>query len=320
MKALFTVVILLLNLVTFAQRQNVYFFKNNGTQVKVRDSADYTRVVREPDSGSVLYKVFEYYLNGKPRRMALSSTVDPIRLEGSCVSFYENGNKKTVSNYIKNVVVDEEFHFYPNGKLSEVRNYADSLNKDRTTPKRNYLITTFNDVDGKPLLENGNGIYKIYNKDYTKATTQGEVKNGLKDGEWKISVNKDSLLVIETFSKGRFVSGTAKLANGETYTYTEPEKLPEFKGGMQAFYKFLGKTLRYPDEAFRSRTQGKVFVSFIIEKDGSLTQLKETSISPGAALSKEAIRVIALSPKWNPGVQYGRPVRTTYTVPVVFVL
>ena len=217
-------------------------------------------------------------------------------------------------------MVGEESHFYPDGKLSEVRDYADSLNKDRTSIKRNYLIITYNDVDGKPLLTNGNGVYKIYNKDYTKATTQGEVKNGLKDGEWIIHANKDSLLVTETYSKGIFLNGTAKLFNGETYTYTEPEKAPEFKGGIQAFYKFLGKTLRYPAEAFKSRTQGKVMVSFIIEKDGSLTNLKEVGLSPAAVLTKEAFRVLELSPKWSPGIQYGRPVRTIYTVPVVFML
>jgi TonB family protein len=320
MKTLFTCSLLLLSVVTFAQRQNVYFFKNNGRRVTVRDSADYTRVVREPDSGSVYYKVLEYYLNGKPKRMGLSSTIDPIKLEGTCTSYFNTGKRRDVLNYRGGLLTNDQFYYYPNGKLKEVRNYPDLLNKNKTPYNQAYLITTFNDTTGTALVTNGTGHYVDYNKDFTKAITQGNVKNGLKDGEWNIVIGKDSILVKENYSNGKLVTGTAKFANGESYTYTLPEKLPEFNGGLQAFYKFLNKTLRYPELAYKSQIQGKVLVSFIVEKDGTLSNIRATDNNVAEVLNTEAIRVLSLSPKWNPGIQYGRPVRVTYTVPVIFKL
>lgn len=323
MKTLFTLILTLVSLLGFAQqaRQNVYFIKNNGVEVKLRDSADYIRIIREPDSGSVLYKLLEYYPNGKPRRLGTTSTIDPIKLEGPCTSYYEDGTRKNVLNYHNGLLANEQVYYYHNGKISEVRNYPDSLNKNRIIANQNYLLITLNDSSGTALVTNGNGHQKIYNSKYTKVTAEGDVVNGVKHGEWKFFVGKnDSLTVNETYNNGKFVKGTATSINGESYTYNQAEALPEFKGGMQAFYKFLSHTLRYPSEAFTKNLQGRVNVSFIVEKDGSLTAVKAVGILPEQVLCNEAIRVIKLSPNWIPGIQYGRPVRTVYTVPVVFTL
>jgi TonB family protein len=77
--------------------------------------------------------------------------------------------------------------------------------------------------------------------------------------------------------------------------------------------------LKYPDDAKKKGIEGKVLVSFVIEKDGTLTVIKVIkSVSPD--LDAEAIRVIARSPKWVPGIQNGRPVRVKYSVGVIFAL
>lgn len=90
--AVFIACFLVIN--SFAQKkQNVYFLKDNGKYVTERDSADYTRIVQEPDSGSKLYNVVEYYPNGNPKMIAKSSAVDLIKLEGQTISFYQNKNK-----------------------------------------------------------------------------------------------------------------------------------------------------------------------------------------------------------------------------------
>jgi hypothetical protein len=83
----------------FSQRQNVYFLKNNGKYVSQRDSADYIRIVREPDSASVLYNVFEFYLNGTQKLLGKSKTIDPPRYEGQCLEYYANGTKESITNY-----------------------------------------------------------------------------------------------------------------------------------------------------------------------------------------------------------------------------
>jgi protein TonB len=89
--------------------------------------------------------------------------------------------------------------------------------------------------------------------------------------------------------------------------------MPEPVGGTAAWSKFLQKNLRYPD----TEVQGRVIITFIIEKDGHLTDLK---VIKGviSELDREALRVLKLAPAWKPGLQNGKPVRVKYTIPIVF--
>jgi periplasmic protein TonB len=98
--------------------------------------------------------------------------------------------------------------------------------------------------------------------------------------------------------------------------YTSVEVLPTFNGD---YGKFLGKNLRYPPIARENNIQGRVIVNFVVEKDGSLTDIKVVR-GIGGGCDEEAIRVIKSSPKWNPGVQNGRNVRVNYTIPIFFQL
>ncbi|UEG52917.1 TonB family protein [Mucilaginibacter daejeonensis] len=102
--------------------------------------------------------------------------------------------------------------------------------------------------------------------------------------------------------------------------FTSVEQLPEFPGGIDKFYKYLNKVLRYPAVAQENGVQGRVNVTFVVERDGSLTDVKAAGRTLGSGLEEEAIRVLKSSPKWNPGKQNGRAVRVQYTVPVVFTL
>ena len=97
------------------------------------------------------------------------------------------------------------------------------------------------------------------------------------------------------------------------------EQQPEPKGGMQAFYKYVAKNLVYPAMARRSATQGKVYLQFVINKDGSITDVVVLK-GIGFGCDEEAQRVIASSPKWTPGKQRGQPVRVRMSLPIVFVL
>lgn len=97
----------------------------------------------------------------------------------------------------------------------------------------------------------------------------------------------------------------------------EREPLP--KGGFGAFEKFLQKHLRYPEEASEAHIQGKVFMSFIIEKDGSLSDITIVR-GPGYGTNEEALRVLKLAPVWEPGIQNNHPVRVQYTIPINFQL
>jgi hypothetical protein len=101
--------------------------------------------------------------------------------------------------------------------------------------------------------------------------------------------------------------------------YNVCELMPCFKGGDVALLQYLGKTARYPQSAQKIKKEGCVIVSFIVEKDGSLSDFKvERAVD--AALDAEALRVMKAMPNWLPGQQDGRFVRVRYNVPLRFKL
>nr|WP_199078011.1 energy transducer TonB [Pedobacter sp. ASV19] len=97
------------------------------------------------------------------------------------------------------------------------------------------------------------------------------------------------------------------------------EAYPEFEGGMKGWAKFLQRNLRYPSMASEQEIQGKVFVSFVVEKDGSVSDVTLVK-GIGGGCDEEALRVIKKSPRWKPGQQNGRSVRVRYNMPLSFTI
>lgn len=105
----------------------------------------------------------------------------------------------------------------------------------------------------------------------------------------------------------------------DTTVLRTTDKLPEFPGGITEFMKWLTQNLRYPEKARSSKIQGKVVVSFIVNKDGSIASPKvQKSVDP--LLDREALRVIRMMPHWKPGIMDSKPCRTMFAIPVVFSL
>ena len=95
------------------------------------------------------------------------------------------------------------------------------------------------------------------------------------------------------------------------------EEVPEFPGGVAALMAYLRKNIKYPAICRENNIQGKVIVTFVVNKDGSIVDV-EVAKGVNPALDKEAVRVISQMPNWQPGRQLGRPVRVRYSVPVSF--
>ncbi len=100
---------------------------------------------------------------------------------------------------------------------------------------------------------------------------------------------------------------------------TYAEVLPQFPGGLQALFNYLGSNIHYPANAVKNHIQGRVIVSVAIETDGSITNAKVVH-SVSEELDKEALRVINQSPKWIPAKRNGKPTRTEYSIPIKFAL
>lgn len=105
--------------------------------------------------------------------------------------------------------------------------------------------------------------------------------------------------------------------NDSEACFTVVEEEPEFLGGTEALMDFIKKNLRYPEFLAESCIQGRVTLSFVVEKDGSITDIQEMR-SPSEYLTEEAIRVVKLMPKWKPGKQRGQAVRVKYMLPITF--
>ncbi|MEZ0607112.1 TonB family protein [Fibrella sp. WM1] len=99
--------------------------------------------------------------------------------------------------------------------------------------------------------------------------------------------------------------------------YTVVQQQPRFPGGMPKLFQFLGRTLRYPEEAVQKNVMGKVFVAFVVNADGRIDRIQVLK-GIGAGCDEEAVRVVSLMPKWIPGKQNGKAVAVKYNLPISF--
>ena len=113
--------------------------------------------------------------------------------------------------------------------------------------------------------------------------------------------------------------GNAEMKPDKNGVYQMVEEMPKYPGGEQAMMKYVADNIKYPEEAKDKNIAGRVFVSFIVEKDGSIGEVKVMR-GIGGGCDEEAVRVISAMPKWTPGKVKGEPVRVSYMMPLNFKL
>ncbi len=310
---------LLLNTATFAQKkQNIYFLKNDGREVRLKDSADFIRIIQEPDSGSVHYNLYEFYPNDQKKLVGHVSKFEPrLVYEGQFVSFYPNGKKETNCTYENGKRTGLAFLYYENGRVKEMRDYP-SGQKSEGFPggemkAEKYKVITHLDSAGKETVKDGNGYARYYDSK-KEMSEEGEYSNGVKNGRWKGQIGKN--FYEETYLEGTFIGGLATLADGSQVKYNDPEQLPAYANGMQEFYRYVAMNYVYPAQARIHGVRGKLILSFVVEKDGTLTDIKAVQ-DLGWGTGEEALRILRNSQKWVPGKQHGIPVRVAFTLPIM---
>lgn len=115
------------------------------------------------------------------------------------------------------------------------------------------------------------------------------------------------------FTKNTF----AQQAQKDTTVYTIVETMPQYPGGDDALMKYLAINISYPQAAKDKGVQGTVFVTFVVEKDGKISNVKILR-GIGSGCDEEVIRVVKEMPEWKPGTQAGKPVRVQFNLPVKF--
>ena len=130
-----------------------------------------------------------------------------------------------------------------------------------------------------------------------------------------VSLKVALMMLVLLFS---FMTSTAQTKKNDM-VFDVVEVMPQFPGGQIAMLQYIMKNMKYPEQAMKEGIQGRVAVRFIVEKDGSISDVKPI-LSVHPLLNKEAVRVVESMPKWSPGKHNGKPVRVRFNLPVMFKL
>jgi TonB family protein len=243
-------------------------------------------------------------------------------LAGKAEYFYLNNGVYARSlyargEYEKNERVGKWEWWYANGQLKEVGYYSVVNYGDNYYSDINYKIESFWDSTGNQLVKDGTGNICYFSN--TALVSKGKYENGIRHGEWIDYFENGALRSKEIYEHGKFIEGISYKVSGESFVYTIQEVQPEPEGGMQGFMGYLMRAMKYPKEARKKGIQGKVFVQFVVDKDGSVTDVAILK-GIGGGCDEEAMRVMRECPKWNPGMQRGQPVKVRMSIPLIFKL
>lgn len=297
-----------------AQEKNSYYIGETGRPVYTVDSAVLIRTVAIEKNSSNRYPFVEYFLDKTVKKTGNSLTNNfRLRYIGDITSYDEAGKKTAVERFINGNLNGLATYYFQNGEVKKKVFYSYDDKKVRIEK-----VIALNDSLGYHFLDTaGTGIYKVTNE-YGELIEE-EYLNGDRNGNWKVYNPKSKETYLATYQEGKFLKSSVINAKGKTAHYSQDEVLPTFKGGMTAFSYYLSRELKSPKIAKDNGTQGRVFVRFIVGRDGSITDCKVIK-GIGDGCDEEALRVIANSPRWNPGIQKGMPVRVSYTLPISFQL
>lgn len=204
---------------------------------------------------------------------------------------------------------------------SLARSLVSRLNGDREVNLK--LVLKSNSTNNKENLNCSNGYsssnrvnFQVSSMTVLPANLGIEVEPSVVEYSAELALMLNDDLQSNDVNKSVDREFTSNLSD-EIFTSTEQQA--EFPGGPRAFGAFLQKNLRYPSAAQRANVGGKVYVQFVVNTDGTIQDL-EILKSVGYGCDEEAIRVIKAVPRWTPGKNSGRPVRSRFTQPITFVL
>jgi len=265
----------------------------------------YIRVVENFKNDPNLFLFTDYYKSGKVSMKAISTKKDKPYYNGPKIDYYENGNKKQETNYTNNKMEGKQADWYENGnKQSEKLISWNTVTKDYEA-----LILQFWKQDGEQTVIDGNGTYDYADN---KIIEKRPLKNGKKEGVWEGKDLKEKYTYSEIYNVGTFISGISADEHNNKFPYKELSEKPTPVNGMPSFYSFIGKNYKCPKV---QDLKGKIYVSFWIDKDGSLTNTRVLR-DIGYGTGQEAIRVLQKAEKWIPGKMRGIPTKVMYSLPI----
>jgi len=287
--------------VSFAWQTDTTFYSTKRGKAKMSspENADYFEVYASNSAKNGVIQ--QYYLDGNKRA---SITYKNGVAHGSYKVFYENGAIKESGRFSSGVPTSLKRVFYENGEPKSQSMY--SFVNNTLLHKMLYIW----DVSGEVMVANGNGeFFELDEND--RPLIQGTYSDGVKTGDWIYYEKSTNSNRVEKHNEA------GELIHIRKEELPPIEVVAHFPGGPKDWALYLRKTLKYPREATRGGYQGRVFLSFTVEKDGSLSDIKIDK-SPHASLSQEAKKVLQSSPNWIPATLRGEPVKSRKSIQVLF--
>ncbi|TDG36039.1 hypothetical protein EZJ43_10165 [Pedobacter changchengzhani] len=299
------VALLLACLCTSAQkRQNVYYIKDD-VITKDKANADYRRVIAEPDSGSILFNLSEFYMNDNQKTIGQLSRYEPTLVyEGIVKKFDEQGVLTEEVNYVGGRPNGEDRTFYRNGKIKSVSIISYDLKKNFSSK-----IISYFDSLGNQTVKDGTGYFKEETKEKLE---EGNYVNSVQDGLWKGRFDKGTYE--EVFKDGKFISGISTSNDGKTHKYKTEGAPPTYAGGRDLFYELL-RQIRFADDFVIPKESKKLYLQFVVDTDGAIKEI----IFPDNVdnvIKKEIVRVFNKSGYWHPGIQHGIAVKVKFGISI----
>jgi len=289
----------------------LFYFHNNGSVSSAGD-ADYRMCIMPVNLNTGFSVVKEYYPNNQLKFVGNTSSrsYSSLCLEGKCINYFKNGSKKCIADYSKGYIVGDLKKFYPNDSLYCYQKISEN--------GKAYL-TECRDSTGKILAEKGKGQWIRFDDNFNYVIETGQIVNGRPDGDWKeVYAGYDKPLTF-TYKKGMVITPAIDSLTAYVNGLMPNEiSKPEFNyGGKKGVNSFLVRSIKFPAYDRINNVSGKVVATFIIEKDGSVTNIRTIS-SPDTYMAQAVEDALSLSPQWVPGTQNGQPVRVQRVISFTF--
>lgn len=301
----------LINSITVAQ--DVRYMKEGSREVQEKENADHIEVIGVFDTVTNLSIVEIYSKNGKLQSRGTSSSDVYIKYEGKRITYFENGKRKEILNYQAGRLQGEAYSYYPSGSLFRVTEYTKDFISTDQIINGNVKIKSLLDSTGKELVTDGKGYFLQYDPDFKYIEKEGPLVNNKWEGEIKGYFSPLELHYVEMYKKGKLVSGISTDKNGQQFSYKIVTAAPSYPGSLPAFYKYMNKALK----GHKTDRKGRVFCSFIIDKDGKLLN-PEIVRELDPALNEEILLALSKSPLWEPFKQYGIALRAKMDIHLAF--
>lgn len=237
---------------------------------------------------------------------------------GPAILYYDNGIVKAKGNYEKGFISGEVRSWYPDGKPQSVEFF---LPMQEGSTWGNSTLSDYWDLKGDQIVTSGKGYCECFLNILSnpKIVEKGKIIDGVRDSIWVGYRNDGTKYYEEIYSQGQLQNGFSFDKSDVKYSYDKVAEVATPQGGMQGLGDHLMRTLTYPKVARKKGIQGKVFIEFVVDKRGEVTDTKVIK-GIGHECDEEAVRAIKLCPRWNPGKQRGQPVKVRMVLPISFKL